>query len=122
MVTIYCSEKIQAKMSQWERRMGECPGKFYMWNFQLSSLHEVMDEVKFPSDMCDDVYGLLPTSQIYQKLGFQFFGAWFPKCSWPPTWPTSVTSHHPKSHCSCLTAQRPQGNKDRLIRHSIPTS
>lgn len=43
-------------MNQWKRRMGESLGNFYMWNFQLSSLHEVMDNVKYQSNMCDDIW------------------------------------------------------------------
>lgn len=70
MVTVYHGEKVQTKINEWKRFMVQNPGEFHMWNFQLSSLHEVMDNVKLPSVMCGGAYGLLTTSQVYQNLGF----------------------------------------------------
>lgn len=48
--TVYYSELIQVKISQEKRGMGQHPGKYHAWSFQLSPTSGVTESVNSPGN------------------------------------------------------------------------
>lgn len=117
MVTVYCRERVQIKISHEKRSIGGSSGKFQTQSWQLSSPVGVRTASLSQQrcvTICKDKPGAnqknSPDLGVLIKVPLLHPG-------WPHTWLTSVSSPsswyggtwcpHPKSHYSC--SSKPQG-------------
>lgn len=66
-------QKIQIKISQEKKCIGQSPRSVQEHGLQLSSSSGLMDHATLLAKMCDNVHGRLPTRETHLSLGIEFF-------------------------------------------------
>lgn len=72
-VTVYCSEKIQIKIRQRKKDVGQGPREFQTWSFQFSPPSRIAQCLLFPAMMWMmwNMHGILLITEVHPSLGVE---------------------------------------------------
>lgn len=131
MVMFYDDKRIQIRVNQRKRCVGQSSGSFQNWNFRLSFPVESSAELPLPAVMCDNIHRVLITRDAPQALMYRALlelkhtdmvdcltsVSCHSRSKADTTWPKAFIIHH-TVRLSGVT-QGPKINKHTLNRQDI---